>query len=105
MTVLILTTESPERSDGLAKALVESKLAACVSIVEIKKSVYYWEGKVQEEPEHLLIIKTDESKAESCRDFIKQKHSYSVPEILMIRTESLNPDYEAWLKEYLNVNL
>ncbi len=65
-------------------------------------SVYFWEGEVRNETEHLLIIKTLPEKYDKLEAFIKANHSYSVPEIVAIRSEKVSDEYLNWMKEYLN---
>ena len=59
-------------------------------------SVYFWEGKVQTEPEHLLLIKTLEEKFDELSEFIKRNHSYEVPEIVAIGADKVSEDYLRW---------
>lgn len=62
-------------------------------------SVYFWEGKIQTEPEHLLLIKTLEEKFDELSDFIRANHSYEVPEIVAIDPEKVSDDYLKWMRD------
>jgi len=104
LTKIVLTTEDPKKAEDLARKLVENRLAACVNVIDIRVSVYYWNGIVSE-PESLLIIKTDDEKVKELADFLKRSHSYEVPEMLAMNAEDLNPDYRRWLREYLGLDL
>ncbi len=96
--ILILsTTDTPELAGKIAKALVEAAEAACVNIVPSIRSVYRWEGKVQDEGECLLLIKTSSEKFEAARSRIRQLHTYQVPEVIAIPITAGDPDYLAWL--------
>ena len=62
-------------------------------------SIYFWEGKVQSESEHLLLIKTLEDKFDDLSEFIRKNHSYEVPEIVAIPAENVSDDYLKWVRE------
>ena len=79
--VLLTTLPSQEDARRLAKLLVEEKLAACVQLVPIE-SFYRWEGKVQNEGEVLLLVKTRTALFDKAILRIKAAHPYSVPEIV-----------------------
>ena len=90
---------SPSEGESLARSIVEAKLAACVQILPQMTSVYLWEGKVQSDSEHLLLIKTLEEKFDQLSAFIQKNHSYDVPEIIAIPAEKVSDDYLNWLSE------
>ena len=81
--------------------MVESRLAACVQILPQMTSVYIWEGKVQTEPEHLMLIKTLDEKFDDLQAFIIENHSYDVPEIVAIDAEKVSESYLSWLRDYI----
>jgi periplasmic divalent cation tolerance protein len=85
--------------ESLARSIVEAKLAACVQILPQMASVYLWEGKVQSDSEHLLLIKTLEEKFDELSEFIRERHSYDVPEIVAISAEKVSDDYLKWMRE------
>ena len=91
-------------AEELAKKIIESKLAACVQILPQMTSVYFWEGKVQTEPEHQLLIKTLEEKFDELSEFIKSNHSYDVPEIVAIEAEKVSDDYVNWVRGVTSQN-
>jgi len=101
MLVVLTTTSNEAESEALARNIVEQKLAACVQILPKMTSVYFWEGKVQTEPEHLLLIKTLDEKFDELSEFIKSHHSYDVPEIVAIDAEKVSSDYLKWMSDYL----
>jgi periplasmic divalent cation tolerance protein len=102
--MLIVLTTSPGFSEGalLAEKLIESKLAACVQIIPQITSVYFWEGEIQKENEQLLVIKTTEEKYAAVEQFIKDNHSYDIPEIVAIRSEKVSEAYRSWLENHLS---
>ena len=75
--MIIILTTVPDRAlaNTLASKLVEERLAACVQILPQMTSVYYWDGEVQRDEEHLLLIKTQEDKYTEIEDFIKQTYN------------------------------
>lgn len=97
--MLIVFTTAPEftEAESLAVKIVEAKLAACVQILPQMSSVYVWEGKLQKESEHLLLVKTVPERWEELRDFINANHSYDVPEIVAVDAEKVSEPYKTWL--------
>ncbi len=73
-----------------------------MQIVPQISSVYFWEGQVQKENEQLLLIKTTEEKYPALEQFIKDNHSYDVPEIVAVRSENVSDDYRKWMEEVVN---
>jgi periplasmic divalent cation tolerance protein len=95
---LVLTAaSSPEESKKIARALVESRLAACVNIIPKIESVYRWEGKVEEAHEYLLLIKTTQEAFPRLREMIQQLHSYDVPECIALSVEEGSQAYLNWI--------
>ena len=100
--ILVLSTvDSADLGQQISASLVESGLAACVSIIPNIRSVYRWKGKVCDEGEWLLVIKTTSELFEAVRERIRQLHTYQVPEILAIPVSSGDADYLAWLGEQI----
>lgn len=101
MLIILTTTPNQEEAENLAKKIVEVELAACVQVLPEMKSFYFWKDEVQKDSEHLLLIKTLEDKYTELENFIKENHSYDVPEIVAISAEEVSNDYSNWLKDYL----
>lgn len=97
MLIVLTTFPALREAETLAERLVESKLAVCVQILPLMTSVYIWEGKVQKESEHLLLIKTLEEKYDELAAFIAENHSYQVPEIVAIAAEKVSGPYLDWM--------
>jgi len=102
MLIVLTTTATGEEAQRIANGIIEAKLAACVQILPKMTSVYFWEGKVQTEPEHLLLIKTLEEKFDALSEFIRTNHSYDVPEIVAIDVDRVSEDYLSWISSVLN---
>ena len=97
--VVFVTCGSEEEALKIAHALVEGHLAACASLVAPLRSIYRWEGKVWDEKEWLLIIKTEKHRFEALEKRVKSLHSYSVPEIVSLPIMEGSPSYLNWLEE------
>lgn len=96
---LVISTAPPDVAPGLARALVEEGLAACVNVVPGVRSVYAWKGAVCDDGESLLLIKTTAARAGRLAERLRELHPYEVPEAisLEIRGDEGNPAYLAWL--------
>lgn len=97
MTIVFVTVSNTEEAESLSKKIIEARLAACVQTLPQMTSVYVWEGEIQKENEHLMLIKTLPEKWEALRDFITENHSYDVPEIVALDTEKVAEPYKDWL--------
>jgi periplasmic divalent cation tolerance protein len=81
----------------IARELVEARLAACVNRLPGVRSIYRWEGALQDEPEVLLAIKTSTSRYEELEMRLKALHPYEVPEIIALPVLAGAASYLAWL--------
>ncbi|CAL9699798.1 unnamed protein product [Knipowitschia caucasica] len=81
----------------LARGIVQRKLAACVNIVPAIKSVYEWQGKIEEDDEVLLMVKTRSSMVSSLAEFVRSNHPYEVAEVISLPIEQGNPPYLKWI--------
>lgn len=104
MTYRLVLTTAPSQAEArkLARALVDRKLAACVSIIPRIESIYRWQGKVESAEEWLLVIKTTKARAKAVEKAIKELHSYEVPECIVISIEGGSKEYLAWLGEQVS---
>jgi periplasmic divalent cation tolerance protein len=97
--LVLTTTASLEEARRIARALVESRMAACVNIIPKIESIYRWEGKVEEAQEYQLLIKTTAEGFSAVRDAIQQLHSYDVPECIAISVEEGSSSYLKWIED------
>jgi periplasmic divalent cation tolerance protein len=95
--VVLVTAPSAEKAAELARTLVEERLAACGNVVPGLRSIYRWEGKVQDDAEALLVLKTTRERFESLRERVLALHPYEVPEVLALPVEAGSAPYLAWL--------
>lgn len=96
--ILVFCTVPDNKTAGLlAKALVEGKLAACVNCAGASRSVYRWEGKVEEAVEITLTIKTVGGRYNDVEAMIRSMHPYDLPEILAVPVLHGLAPYLEWL--------
>jgi periplasmic divalent cation tolerance protein len=95
--VVLVTTDSREEADKIARILVAERKAACVNIVPRINSLFWWEAKIDSAQENLLIAKSRASALPDIIDLVKKVHSYSVPEIIALPIVGGNPDYLKWI--------
>jgi periplasmic divalent cation tolerance protein len=97
--VVFITASNEDQAARIAKALVEAKLAGCVNIIKNIRSIYSWEGKIEDEPEVLMIVKTRKPLFDDLIKKVKELHSYTVPEIIALPIVEGSEDYLKWLIE------
>jgi periplasmic divalent cation tolerance protein len=98
--VQVLTTvDNEEAGVMLARGIVEARLAACVQIVGPIRSVYWWEGKVDEAREWQLLMKTTNERLPELEEHIKANHSYDTPEIIETEIIGGSAEYLGWVSE------
>ena len=98
--VLVLTTIGvDDDARAFARVLVDLRLAACVNIVDRVASVYRWEGRVSEDEEQLLVIKTTDERVPALREEVLRRHPYQVPEFVVMPIGETSDAYGAWLLE------
>ena len=94
--VVWVTAGSKEEAGAIAQALVDAKLAACVSIMSIQ-SIYTWQGDVHQDEEWQLMIKTDLAQFSSLEAKIREIHSYELPEIIALPIMQGSQPYLDWI--------
>ncbi|XP_029175765.1 protein CutA homolog [Nylanderia fulva] len=96
-SVAYVTVPNDTVAKNLARGLVENKLAACVNIIPQLLSIYEWEGKIQEDPELLLMIKTRTEKIDALTKYVKDNHPYTICEVISLPIQNGNGDYLKWI--------
>jgi len=99
--VIYVTSGSLEEGEKIAQSLVEKHLAACVNIIPQVRSYYRWEGKIENEAEFLLMVKTSRGLFADVQAEVERLHSYQVPEVICLPIIDGSPNYLAWLGESL----
>jgi periplasmic divalent cation tolerance protein len=97
--VLMSTCGSEEEARRVARALVESRAAACVNIVSGATSIYRWKGAVEESAEWLLIIKSKRERFAAVQAELRRVHSYEVPELIALPVVEGLAEYLRWIDE------
>ncbi|HEY49148.1 MAG TPA: divalent-cation tolerance protein CutA [Dehalococcoidia bacterium] len=95
--VILITAGSHDEARKIADALVSQRKAACVNIVPRVNSLFWWENKLEEDEESLLLVKTRAELFPEVMNLVREIHSYEVPEIIALPVIEGNPDYLAWL--------
>ena len=95
--LVYITAASAEEAAKIGRMLVEERLAACANLLGRSGSIYWWEGKLQEEEEAALIVKTTEALLERLVERVKQAHSYACPCVVALPIEGGNPEFLDWI--------
>jgi len=97
VSVVLVTVPERESALRLVRLLVEEGLIACGNIVPAVTSIFRWEGKLCEESEHLLILKTERARIPDLLDRIPELHPYEVPEVLALDVRAGHRPYLEWI--------
>lgn len=96
-SICYVTTPNEAAAKKIAHDLITNKLAACVNIIPGIQSIYEWEGRINEDMEFLLMIKTTTENVNDLSTFVRDNHPYSVAEVISVKIENGNPPYLDWL--------
>jgi periplasmic divalent cation tolerance protein len=99
--VIFVTVGNSDDAAMLAKTLVEKRLAACVNLLPGVASWYWWEGKVTQDQEVLLMMKTSRDKFAALEKEVLRLHSYAVPEVIALQIVEGSKNYLNWIEESL----
>ncbi|MCP3103859.1 divalent-cation tolerance protein CutA [Myxococcus sp. K15C18031901] len=95
--LVLVTAPSADKAAELARTVVEEKLAACGNILPGIRSIYRWEGKVQDDAEAFILFKTRTALFEALRARLVALHPYQVPEVLRVDLAAGHAPYLAWI--------
>ncbi len=96
--LIYVTVENEDDAEYMARAVVSEHLAACANIIPKMKSIYNWQGGVQESDEVVLIFKTMSNMFDKVEAKVKELHSYDVPCIVSMPTDKVSKDFAEWIK-------
>ncbi len=96
--VIFVTTSSKDEAKAIAEALVSLNLVACANILDSVQSIFRWEGKLCEENEVLMVLKSVKSRLEQVVQKVRQLHSYDLPEIIALPIVGGSEDYLKWVE-------
>ncbi len=97
--VILVTTGSETEAETLATALLQDQLVACVNIVGPVRSLYRWEGKIADDREWLLVIKTGNDRFAAVESRVRELHSYDVPEVIGVPVQAGSAAYLDWIHQ------
>lgn len=99
-SILTTTTDQSELADKMANAAVENQMAACVQI-DVIKSVYRWQNKIESAEEFRLTFKTRTALIPALSKLIESMHNYDLPEMLVVGIDSGSIEYQEWMRQQL----
>ena len=97
--VILITAPSVDDAARIGRALVEERLAACANVIGPLRSIYRWQGAVEEAGEHLMLVKARAADIDRVATRVRALHGYEVPEIIALPIRGGSPAYLAWLAE------
>jgi periplasmic divalent cation tolerance protein len=97
--LVISTVPSEDEGNAIAQKIVEERLAACVTVTSAVQSFYWWEERISNDQEFILLFKTKASLFPRLEERIKTLHSYQVPEILALPVHKGSRDYLDWIEQ------
>lgn len=100
MEFIVIYCTVPNKKEGveIAKVLLEQKLVACVNITDKIESIFSWDGKICEEKEALMMIKTKKELFSQINHTIQKLHSYNVPEVIALPIVQADETYLKWIE-------
>jgi periplasmic divalent cation tolerance protein len=97
ITVVLTSVGTEQQAVEISEELITRRLATCVNIVPCLRSIYRWKGKVCEDSEYLLFIKTPSRLFEGVSEAIREFHSYELPEILALPVSAAEESFHRWI--------
>ena len=101
---IYVTASSKDEARSIGTKLVESRLAACVNIIDGMNSLYWWDGKIQDDREAILIAKTTPDREAQLIETVRSLHSYDCPCIVALPVLSGNPAFLKWVAQQVTAN-
>lgn len=98
--LVLITTASETEARAIAEGLIDARLAACVTLTPVQ-SLYRWQGKVHNDAEYQLTIKTDLALFDRIAEQVTQQHSYDLPEIIAVPMVKSTEEYGQWIGEQI----
>ena len=97
ITVVMTSVGTEQQAVEISEELIARRLATCINIVPCLRSIYRWKGKICEDTEYLLLIKTPEKLFEEVSSAIREYHSYELPEILALPVTAAEANFHQWV--------
>ena len=99
ITVVMTSVGTEQQAVEISEELIARRLATCINIVPCLRSIYRWKGKICEDTEYLLLIKTPQSYFDRVSAAIREFHSYELPEILSLPVVKAEENFHRWILE------
>ena len=99
IVVVLVTASGDEEARRIGRALVDERLAACVNVIGPIASIFRWKDRVQEESEHLLVVKARRADVQRLAARVRALHSYEVPEVLALDVVGGAAPYLDWVRD------
>ena len=99
--IVIMTAPNKQEAANIVRALLEERLIACANILDSVNSFFWWKGKIEEEKEVLVIMKSQKNLFKKLSKTVTELHSYDVPEILALPIVESSSAYLDWMKACL----
>ncbi len=97
--LVYMTAKDKEEAQKVGQALVESRLAACINILDNMQSMFWWQGGAQSESETVLLAKTRVGLVSKVNAKVREVHSYDCPCVVALPIIDGNPDFLSWIRE------
>lgn len=99
--IVVMTSQNRQEAANIVRKLLEERLIACANIFNSVHSLFWWKGKIEEEDEVLVLMKSQQTLFKKLSERIKEIHSYDLPEILALPIAGGSPLYLKWMSRYL----
>jgi len=100
--ILLMTTFADEQTAAIAvRHLVQERLVVCGTLIPNARSIYAWQGSIQEDQEVVVWIKTNLACSERCQQRLKELHPYEIPEIITFESTAVGDSYFQWMQGVL----
>jgi periplasmic divalent cation tolerance protein len=96
---VILVTAPAAEAEPLARKLVTERLAACANLVPGVRSLYWWQGRLEDSQETLIVLKAPPRNVARLKRRVKELHSYQVPEVVVLPVRESLKAYAAWVRK------
>ena len=99
--VVLMTCKNTKEAVRISRCLLDKHLIACANLIPQVRSLYHWKGKLADEKECLVLLKSTRELMPALRIEVEKQHSYSVPELIALPIIDGSPNYLNWLDEEL----
>ena len=99
LIVIMVSVGSEQQAITIAEELIQQELIACVNILPTMRSIYRFKGRIFDDEENLLLIKTSKKLFDEVSAVISQMHTYEVPEIIGVRVDRCEENFRDWVEQ------